>query len=131
MSHTVEELDYKMIHGRWPKPILRPAKRLTIRRKPDPRAELPRHKRGEVKLTQAEIRRRLSALKVERGCSDCGFRAHPVALDFDHVRGVKSVNLSSARICYWSIAEHEIAKCDVVCANCHRIRTAKRSSHVP
>lgn len=57
---------------------------------------------------------------------DCGFRTHPAALEFDHVRGIKSVNLSAVSERHWSVVAYEVAKCDVVCANCHRIRHATR-----
>ncbi len=63
-------------------------------------------------------------------CADCGnFFPHYV-MDFDHVRGEKEFNISSlissrgTRKRIWD----EIAKCDVVCANCHRIRTYKEKS---
>jgi hypothetical protein len=48
-------------------------------------------------------------------------------MDFDHVRGRKQKNvmelintLSKKKI------DEEIAKCEIVCSNCHRIRTHKR-----
>jgi hypothetical protein len=45
-------------------------------------------------------------------------------MDFDHVRGSKAGNVSemigSATV---MALLTEIAKCDVVCANCHRLRT--------
>lgn len=90
------------------------------------RADLPRPKRDEEQMTKAEIQTRLRAIKVETGCVDCGFRAHHAALEFDHVRGVKAVSLSQINVRHWSIVEHEIAKCEVVCANCHRIRHATK-----
>jgi hypothetical protein len=61
-------------------------------------------------------------------CQDCGehFIGYPGVLDFDHVRGEKAFVLgdSSGRNIGSVIAEVE--KCDVVCSNCHRIRTARR-----
>lgn len=60
-------------------------------------------------------------------CSaDCPER-DPTVLEFDHVRGIKLANVSELIIA--QNRKHlwiEIAKCDVVCANCHRRRTAKR-----
>ncbi len=46
-------------------------------------------------------------------------------MDFDHVRGEKKFNLGSVLALNVSaeILDEEIAKCDIVCANCHRIRT--------
>lgn len=45
-------------------------------------------------------------------------------MDFDHVRGSKVGNVSEM-LGSTSLADllMEIAKCDVVCANCHRLRT--------
>jgi hypothetical protein len=59
-------------------------------------------------------------------CTDCG-QTDPVVLDFDHV-GPKSFDVSQA-LPYrsWQSILDEIAKCEVVCANCHRRRTARRS----
>jgi hypothetical protein len=70
---------------------------------------------------------RVSAIKQERGCADCGFRAHPAALHFDHLPGTtKRRGMSRLSGVPWEEALAEIAKCEVVCANCHAIRTAER-----
>lgn len=70
----------------------------------------------------------LDSFKVGKPCADCGGHFPPFVLDFDHVRGVKSftvgnwiagkVNASEAEVLA------EITKCDLRCANCHRIRHA-------
>ena len=62
-------------------------------------------------------------------CCDCG-ESHPhFVMDFDHVRGKKDFGI--AGIGTFLPSENrlllEIAKCDVVCANCHRKRTANRT----
>ncbi len=44
-------------------------------------------------------------------------------MDFDHVRGKKLFNIANGRYRTWKSVIIEIAKCDLVCANCHRIRT--------
>lgn len=72
----------------------------------------------------AEVRQFLADYKLEDGCVDCGYKEHHAALDFDHVRGEKSINVCNARSI--SAAKKEIEKCEVVCANCHRIRTYMR-----
>ena len=56
-------------------------------------------------------------------CADCGNTYPPVCMDFDHVKGKKHRPLS--RMVHYSIEriDEEIAKCEVVCANCHRIRS--------
>ena len=66
--------------------------------------------------------------KLEHGCMDCGYNLHAEALDFDHRPGEeKKFNLSvGAASKSWDSIMAEVAKCDVVCANCHRIRSAER-----
>jgi hypothetical protein len=61
-----------------------------------------------------------------RCCADCG-QSDPVVLEFDHVRGVKKRSIGFlVQNSSWRMIEDEIAKCDVVCANCHRRRTYQR-----
>jgi hypothetical protein len=58
-------------------------------------------------------------------CIDCG-ETDPVVLEFDHV-GDKRFDISKGlRDRNWQSVVDEIAKCEVVCANCHRRRTACR-----
>ena len=62
-------------------------------------------------------------------CADCGRRYPPYVMDFDHVRGSKVGNISHLKVRSTSAALlAEIAKCEVVCANCHRIRSHERLS---
>lgn len=69
----------------------------------------------------------LKEIKLSRGCMDCGYNVHPDALEFDHRPDeVKLFELSAAHKFSAEKVEAEIAKCDVVCSNCHRVRTAKR-----
>lgn len=60
-------------------------------------------------------------------CVDCG-ESDIVVLDFDHLKDKREdvcriINSYSLK----SLVE-EIAKCEVVCANCHRRRTASRGN---
>lgn len=58
-------------------------------------------------------------------CVDCG-ENDPVVLEFDHLRD-KEFNIGSKLATQtWSAILAEIEKCEVVCANCHRRRTAGR-----
>ena len=55
---------------------------------------------------------------------------HPDALELDHRPGTAKIKAVSEMHGYSAerILE-EINKCDVVCANCHRVRTAKRRNN--
>lgn len=67
----------------------------------------------------------LSALK-DKPCADCGQRYPSCVMDFDHVRGKKSFNIFSGMAHALATLLKEVKKCEVVCANCHRLRTFKR-----
>lgn len=58
-------------------------------------------------------------------CVDCGIQYPPPVMEFDHVRGKKTMNVSEMLSGSLSLGRvlAEIAKCEVRCANCHRLRT--------
>ena len=59
-------------------------------------------------------------------CMDCGRTLAPHVMDFDHRDPkMKSFSLTTGKayLKNRAVLEAEIAKCDVVCGNCHRIRT--------
>jgi len=64
--------------------------------------------------------------KLAAGCIDCGFAAHPSALDFDHVIGEKRFQISGSQGRSLKSIIKEIEKCVVRCANCHRIASHRR-----
>lgn len=87
------------------------------------------YKDGQVGARKAwrMTRDRVRHLKMKMGCVDCGYNAHPAALDFDHRPGEqKGLSISKMYLRSWESILAEIAKCDLVCANCHRIRTEER-----
>lgn len=62
-------------------------------------------------------------------CVDCG-ESNPVVLQFDHVKGNKKANLtilihSGANL---TMIQEEIEKCQVRCANCHHLKTAREQN---
>ena len=77
---------------------------------------------------RSAIRRIIREAK-SRPCSDCGISYPPFVMDFDHRdRRQKLFNIgrdAMARRSERAVVE-EIENCDVVCANCHRIRTHTR-----
>ncbi len=59
-------------------------------------------------------------------CIDCG-ESNPIVLEFDHIKGNKSFNISQSFSRKFSLTKisEEISKCEVRCSNCHKIKTAK------
>lgn len=74
------------------------------------------------------LRRRIQEIKESTPCTDCGIQYPPYVLDFDHLpQFKKAFNVTMLSDCPSALAlEEEIAKCEVVCANCHRHRTFMR-----
>lgn len=92
-------------------------------------AKLKGRRRYELRYRRKnrdKIRSYLAELRSNTPCNDCKQVFHWVAMDFDHVRGVKVVELSKAKT--WQKVFDELPKCDIVCSNCHRIRTFTRST---
>lgn len=67
-------------------------------------------------------------------CIDCGGRFKPFQMDFDHRdRSTKSFNVTAGRAMLMPTSRvmAEVAKCDIVCANCHRVRTRETERSRP
>lgn len=56
-------------------------------------------------------------------CLDCGNRFPPCAMDFDHIAEKSFSIMSHYRDKTIAQLDAEVAKCEIVCACCHRIRT--------
>jgi ribosomal protein S15P/S13E len=65
----------------------------------------------------------------EHPCVDCG-ESDPIVLEFDHLRDKEFGIASGIRSRPWPDVLDEIAKCEVVCANCHRRRTTRRGGFI-
>jgi hypothetical protein len=61
-------------------------------------------------------------------CVDCGKRFHFCVMDFDHRNQFIKQSGISRMISHYGRATilKEISKCDLVCSNCHRLRTYRR-----
>jgi len=78
---------------------------------------------------QRKRRAEVNEIKLAAGCMDCGYSEHAVALDFDHLpqyEKVMSIANMIANSRTRKSIETEMAKCEIVCANCHRVRTKSR-----
>ena len=75
------------------------------------------------KLWRSSNLRYVSAIKSSTPCTDCGNILDSCQMDFDHVRGEKVSGIAQLMDVSRFILDREISKCELVCANCHRIRT--------
>lgn len=64
-------------------------------------------------------------------CVDCG-NSNIVVLEFDHITNNKKLDISRMRSQSYSLKaiQEEINKCEVRCANCHRIVTYNRRNNL-
>jgi hypothetical protein len=77
------------------------------------------------------IKEYISMYKEYRGCMDCGQKYPSYVLDLDH-RDPNEKKFTPSRLAKnnsWQQMMDELAKCDVVCANCHRIRTHDKNHY--
>ena len=104
-------------------------------------------KENKEKVEASKIKYRQSGRDYARSlkdvpCSDCGGRFPVVCMDFDHregeekhprltykENGYRKVPISMTALATQNIEAFklEVKKCDIVCANCHRIRTSERT----
>lgn len=96
------------------------------------KAKLPLKIRRRMRVAQAmdyasRTRAMLQNIKDSSPCADCNKRYPYYVMEFDHRGSDKEYNImgltSSSRLYLLT----ELAKCDIVCANCHRTRTHRRS----
>ncbi len=63
----------------------------------------------------------------ESPCVDCGKTYHYCVMDFDHLDSTtKLFTVGKIYSKSWEIIKNELAKCELVCSNCHREREHKR-----
>ena len=79
---------------------------------------------------RTEIKAHIDELK-KAPCTDCGKCFPPVCMDFDHVgpknRAIAGMVFGAYRL---PLIIEELKNCELVCANCHRIRTASRKDNL-
>lgn len=84
--------------------------------------------RIRMKNRRVRFRKKLTSIKESTPCFDCGIQYKHYIMEYDHIANDKLMNvthmLTGSRS--WKSIENEIAKCQLVCANCHRTRTFER-----
>lgn len=111
-------------------PIKNAKKRKAYHNKYNREVWYPANKKRRSRLNRASIQKKvddIKKMKLAAGCTDCGYNAHPDALEYDHLRDKHfSISNAARNQTSWVRILAEMEKCEVVCANCHRIRTATR-----
>jgi hypothetical protein len=83
-------------------------------------------KREEQRHIVQSIREFLVVFRENTPCVDCGRYYPHYVMEFDHIRGARKAGVSSLMRQGWKAVLVEIEKCDLVCGNCHNIRTHSR-----
>jgi hypothetical protein len=91
-------------------------------------AHYQRHKKrrqAQNKRRQAEFFAWYTSLKAGKPCADCGLVFHPVAMHWHHLPGRKKTSDLGRLVKRGNRQQvlDEIAKCELICANCHAVRT--------
>jgi hypothetical protein len=106
------------------------------------KANIAQHAKKSYKKNKAKVCQRsklvgkakmdkITEIKSTTPCMDCGNIYEPCQMDFDHREPEKkSFSLNQARWKKWEEIEKEMAKCDLICSNCHRLRTYNRGQNI-
>jgi hypothetical protein len=81
------------------------------------------------KRRQDEFRSWYTSLKAGRPCADCAEVFHPAAMQWDHLPEHEKKAALGELVRHGSRQRiiEEIAKCELVCANCHAVRSYLRA----
>lgn len=91
--------------------------------------ERQRRKELGTDKSRDDYYKKMDRLNIEKSkpCMDCEKTFPPECMDFDHRPGEQKLfGIGMGRTRAWENLQREIAKCDLVCANCHRVRTTAR-----
>ena len=100
----------------------------SLPRRRDQYEENPDKQRQGVYNRRFDVVNRVMTMKIESPCFDCNKHYPSYVMEYDHVRGIKKDTISNlvSKNAPWEKIKEELAKCDLVCANCHRERTFMR-----
>jgi len=81
------------------------------------------------KQRRAEKEAYVRTLKESNPCVDCGKKYLACQMQYDHIGSDKVASVSDLiRSSTMAKIKEEIAKCELVCSNCHALRTWKRKT---
>ena len=67
--------------------------------------------------------------KLMKGCAVCGYKEHHVALHYNHIDPSTKVRNVSRAASVKAVKE-EIRKCEVLCANCHAVKSLEEKHYL-
>lgn len=73
------------------------------------------------------MRKSIHELKAKTPCTDCKVTYPYYVMDFDHLGAKEHLISRLANSGNQSALDRELSKCEVVCSNCHRIRSYSRT----
>jgi 5-methylcytosine-specific restriction endonuclease McrA len=88
--------------------------------------------RALTRNRKLKVIRRIQLLEYlsDKSCVICGI-TDPRVLEFDHIDPKKksfSIAQGLSSTLNWGTILNEISKCQILCANCHKIKTAKQQN---
>ena len=85
-------------------------------------------RKAAIKAQRISVQEFVDEIKRTSPCTDCGGYFHPAVMEYDHLPGSKKTETPSnlARTGRKNRFNEEIKGCELVCANCHRMRTVLR-----
>ena len=88
-------------------------------------------KTAKHRKAMASVLEELHLYKEKHGCFDCRNKFPHYILEFDHKPEFIKIDVVYRVLRNYGpeAAWKEVAKCDVVCANCHKMRTYQREQH--
>jgi hypothetical protein len=72
----------------------------------------------------------MNSLKADVSCADCGEIFPPFVMHWDHLPGFEKRGEIGTMLGHYSrdVILEELKKCELVCANCHVMRTVRRAT---
>lgn len=95
------------------------------KRNPEKAKEIAKRGRDAARARAVEY---VHGIKASTPCADCGNIYPPECMDFDHINDDKEHDVGRlvSQNRGLDLIKAEIAKCELVCSNCHRVRTRSR-----
>jgi ribosomal protein L32 len=87
---------------------------------------------AQSRMRRAKLARFNAEMKAATPCADCGHFFHHAAMTWDHIPGVPKL-ADIANLVKGGMRRKffiELTKCELVCANCHAVRTWSRQRGV-